>query len=196
MKGLSPRSKSRARAHRRGRLDSATIQDGADSDTAGRAARAKKRRHVAMGRGCAELEDQDENDAIQFGDDGHDIGDRESTEAAEDRDDGTEDNTSDNYDGNTKHGDKHGEDEEGGKGEEGGGASLTPASALRKVFGHKSFREGQEWGIKRALAGLPTLLVLATGTGKSLAYQLPALLLPGITVRPYLSSGATFCFLH
>lgn len=60
--------------------------------------------------------------------------------------------------------------------------SLTPASALRRVFGHKEFRDGQEWGIERALAGLPSLLVLATGTGKSLTYQLPALLLPGLTV--------------
>ncbi|CAN0081354.1 unnamed protein product, partial [Scytosiphon promiscuus] len=50
------------------------------------------------------------------------------------------------------------------------------------VFGHEGFREGQEWGVDRAIRGLPTLLVLATGTGKSLTYQLPALLLPGITV--------------
>ncbi|CAN0411280.1 unnamed protein product, partial [Scytosiphon promiscuus] len=54
--------------------------------------------------------------------------------------------------------------------------------ALRRVFGHEGFREGQEWGVDRAIRGLPTLLVLATGTGKSLTYQLPALLLPGITV--------------
>lgn len=60
---------------------------------------------------------------------------------------------------------------------------LTPASALRRVFGHNTFREGQEWGIDRAMKGSPSLLVLATGTGKSLTYQLPALLLPGITVR-------------
>ena len=60
--------------------------------------------------------------------------------------------------------------------------SLTPATALKRVFGHETFREGQKWGIDRALKGKRTLLVLATGTGKSLVYQLPALLLPGITV--------------
>lgn len=60
---------------------------------------------------------------------------------------------------------------------------LTPASALRRVFGHQAFREGQEWGVARAMGGQASLLVLATGTGKSLTYQLPALLLPGITVR-------------
>ncbi|CAN0025255.1 unnamed protein product, partial [Choristocarpus tenellus] len=69
------------------------------------------------------------------------------------------------------------EEEEGGEGD-----ALTPLGALRHVFGHKSFREGQEWVIQRALSGFPSLLVLATGSGKSLGYQLPALLLPGITV--------------
>ncbi|CAN0035225.1 unnamed protein product [Discosporangium mesarthrocarpum] len=59
---------------------------------------------------------------------------------------------------------------------------LSPLGVLRGVFGHQSFREGQEWVINRALGGLPSLLVLATGSGKSLGYQLPALLLPGITV--------------
>lgn len=59
---------------------------------------------------------------------------------------------------------------------------LTPTSALHKVFGHTSFRDGQMWGIGRTLGGKRSLLVLATGTGKSLVYQLPALLLPGITV--------------
>lgn len=59
---------------------------------------------------------------------------------------------------------------------------LTPTSALQKVFGHKTFRDGQLWGIDRTLEGKRSLLVLATGTGKSLVYQIPALLLPGITV--------------
>ncbi|KAG5189262.1 hypothetical protein JKP88DRAFT_135934, partial [Tribonema minus] len=53
---------------------------------------------------------------------------------------------------------------------------------LRRVFGHGAFREGQLWAIERVLAGRSTLLVQATGAGKSLAYQLPALLLPGLTV--------------
>ncbi len=58
----------------------------------------------------------------------------------------------------------------------------APSKILKEVFGHSSFRVGQEWAIHRVLNGQSTLLVLATGSGKSLAYQLPALLLPGITV--------------
>lgn len=41
-------------------------------------------------------------------------------------------------------------------------------------FGHSSFRPGQEHAIKRILCGLSTLLILSTGGGKSLCYQLPA----------------------
>ncbi|XP_076809871.1 ATP-dependent DNA helicase Q4-like [Clavelina lepadiformis] len=43
-----------------------------------------------------------------------------------------------------------------------------------KKFGFKNFRQGQEKAIKRILLGKPTLLVLSTGSGKSLCYQLPA----------------------
>lgn len=43
-----------------------------------------------------------------------------------------------------------------------------------KKFGHNSFRPGQEAAIKRILSGLSTLLILSTGGGKSLCYQLPA----------------------
>jgi len=48
-------------------------------------------------------------------------------------------------------------------------------SALAR-WGYKQFREGQEEAIMRILAGQSTLVLLATGTGKSLIYQLPALL--------------------
>lgn len=47
--------------------------------------------------------------------------------------------------------------------------------ALEK-FGHQSFRSGQENAIKRILCGKSTLLILSTGGGKSLCYQLPAYL--------------------
>jgi ATP-dependent DNA helicase RecQ len=53
---------------------------------------------------------------------------------------------------------------------------------LRQRFGFDSFRPGQEEAIRRVLAGHQTLLVMPTGAGKSLAYQLPALLLPGLTL--------------
>ncbi|KAJ8273375.1 hypothetical protein GJAV_G00100890 [Gymnothorax javanicus] len=43
-------------------------------------------------------------------------------------------------------------------------------------FGYKSFRPGQELAIMRILSGLSTLVVLSTGMGKSLCYQLPAYL--------------------
>lgn len=45
-----------------------------------------------------------------------------------------------------------------------------------KLFGHQSFRPGQEQAIMRILSGKSTLLTLSTGSGKSLCYQLPAYL--------------------
>ena len=59
---------------------------------------------------------------------------------------------------------------------------LTPRQALRQYFGLEHFRDGQEAVIRRVLQGQHTLLVMPTGSGKSLTYQLPALLLPGLTL--------------
>ncbi|QRG69875.1 RecQ family ATP-dependent DNA helicase [Brevibacillus choshinensis] len=53
---------------------------------------------------------------------------------------------------------------------------------LQAHFGHSSFRPGQEDIISRVMEGRNVLAILATGGGKSITYQLPALLLPGITV--------------
>lgn len=53
---------------------------------------------------------------------------------------------------------------------------------LQERFGFASFRAGQEAVIGQLLAGNSALAVFPTGSGKSLCYQLPALLLPGLTV--------------
>ena len=53
---------------------------------------------------------------------------------------------------------------------------------LRQYFGFSSFREGQQTLIDAVLAGRDVLGVMPTGGGKSLCYELPALLLPGLTL--------------
>src|SRR5438309_11570583 len=58
----------------------------------------------------------------------------------------------------------------------------TPGEVLRDTFGLSSFRPGQEAVIGHLLAGRSAAAVFPTGGGKSLCYQLPALLLPGLTV--------------
>ncbi len=53
---------------------------------------------------------------------------------------------------------------------------------LKSAFGYDEFRPGQEAAVSAILAGRDTLVVLPTGGGKSLCFQVPALLLPGLTV--------------
>lgn len=55
-------------------------------------------------------------------------------------------------------------------------------SCLETVFGFPSFRPGQEEVVQAVLDGEDVLAVMPTGSGKSLCYQLPALVRPGITV--------------
>src|SRR3954466_9723193 len=66
--------------------------------------------------------------------------------------------------------------------------SRQPASAQRPLevlaarFGFDAFRPGQERVVEALLAGRSALAVFPTGAGKSLCYQLPALMLEGMTV--------------
>ena len=62
------------------------------------------------------------------------------------------------------------------------GIYKTPKEALKAVFGYDSFRPGQEAVINAILKGRDILAVMPTGAGKSLCYQVPAMLLSGITL--------------
>ena len=60
--------------------------------------------------------------------------------------------------------------------------NLTALDVLHAIFGYQSFRKGQEEVIDAALAGRDSLVIMATGNGKSLCYQIPALCFPGLTL--------------
>ena len=59
---------------------------------------------------------------------------------------------------------------------------MDKQTALKDVFGHDGFRPGQQPLIDGLLAGRDVFGVMPTGGGKSVCYQLPALLLPGVTL--------------
>lgn len=62
------------------------------------------------------------------------------------------------------------------------GLLLEARGSLRETFGFDSFREGQERVIEAIFSGRDVLVIMPTGSGKSLCYQIPALVLPGVTV--------------
>jgi ATP-dependent DNA helicase RecQ len=57
-----------------------------------------------------------------------------------------------------------------------------PITSLREHFGFDNFREGQREVIESVLAGKDVVVVMPTGSGKSLCYQLPAMILEGATL--------------
>lgn len=59
---------------------------------------------------------------------------------------------------------------------------MNAQEALQHYFGHESFRNGQEKMIQALLQGRDALGIMPTGAGKSLCYQVPAVILPGITL--------------
>src|SRR5471032_2882753 len=61
-------------------------------------------------------------------------------------------------------------------------AAASAHDVLADRFGFDSFRPGQKHVVESLLAGRSALAVFPTGAGKSLCYQLPALLLDGVTV--------------
>ena len=61
-------------------------------------------------------------------------------------------------------------------------AASAPLQALQQYFGYPNFRPGQEQIVSSVVSGRDALAVLPTGGGKSICYQVPALLLPRVTV--------------
>lgn len=59
---------------------------------------------------------------------------------------------------------------------------MNAKETLKLFFGYDSFREGQENIIESILAGRDALAIMPTGAGKSICYQVPALMLSGITL--------------
>lgn len=60
--------------------------------------------------------------------------------------------------------------------------NASPEKVLKEAFGYEEFRHTQKQIIQNVLSGKDTLAVMPTGGGKSLCYQIPALIMPGITV--------------
>jgi len=58
----------------------------------------------------------------------------------------------------------------------------TPLDILKQYYGYESFRPGQSQLVNAILAGQDVLGIMPTGAGKSICYQVPALLLPGLTL--------------
>ena len=67
---------------------------------------------------------------------------------------------------------------------------MSALEVLRDVFGYQSFREGQREAVDALLAGRDALVLLPTGAGKSLCYQVPAI----VRAISLSSSSSFFCW--
>ena len=61
-------------------------------------------------------------------------------------------------------------------------SGLAPEEVLRRHWGYPSFRPMQGEIVRSVLAGHDTVGLLPTGGGKSITFQVPALMLPGLTI--------------
>ena len=68
--------------------------------------------------------------------------------------------------------------------------------ALRDCFGYEDFRLGQKSVIEAILAGRDALAVMPTGAGKSLCYQIPSIVLPGVWICSSCCSVSSSRFVH
>ena len=59
---------------------------------------------------------------------------------------------------------------------------IDKTSVLKQYFGHSAFKNGQEQVVDAILQGQDVLCVMPTGAGKSVCYQVPALMFNGVTV--------------
>ena len=59
---------------------------------------------------------------------------------------------------------------------------MDAKEALKFYFGYDSYKPGQEEVVASVLRGKDVLAIMPTGAGKSVCYQVPAMLLPGITI--------------
>ena len=63
-----------------------------------------------------------------------------------------------------------------------GQTDADAVGVLRRTFGYREFRPHQERIVRAALVGRDVLAVMPTSAGKSICYQVPAIMLPGVAV--------------